>query len=221
MPHEFNTLDSVLDHPQMRGALRKFLASEYSSENLQFLEAVEAFKAACQDPNVSEQTLRLRATQISTLFVQPGSPSQVNLSSATLGVVQTELGNLATKNRAQLSTTFDAGSMDVSDMMMRDTFTRFKKSELSGNTVQKLDDIENLEAQMEKLRRANLSRPRPSSRVVLEGRNGISRVRLMKCERASTNRSSLNLTCCPSCPSQPRFCPHRRCSNSNSNSRLW
>jgi hypothetical protein len=170
MPLELDSLQTALDHPELREAFKSHLAGEFSSENMEFYEAVDAYKAAAKDPSVSDEALRERAKQLFNTYVdasvtaKPGERvehnKQVNLKSTTYGPIKTDFDNLATKNRAEMSSMFDAGKEEIVALMKRDSFQRFKAGpkctavmdDLNDTLTAEQEKVKQLQAQLEKLK---------------------------------------------------------------------
>jgi len=112
--------DEMMRTPDRRNAFKNFCAKEASSENINFLEAVEEYKAM---KNVTD---RIKKQQdIIDTFLVNGS-QQVNLSAT---VMEREVSSIR-KGYAQLDL-FDTLDGVVRNMIIVDTFQRFLKLPLS------------------------------------------------------------------------------------------
>jgi hypothetical protein len=108
-------LDGALSDGNWEVILHQFAASEYSTENLDFLRAVATFENS-GDLNQGEEIYRQ--------FVQAGAPAQVNLG----GGVRTDLDGIFGEGGTGVGppNLFDGAKTEIFRMMSNDTFARFK-----------------------------------------------------------------------------------------------
>lgn len=119
-------LQEVLDNHTGLMIFSNYLHSEYSSENIQFWEAARDFP---QKPNLRE------CKRLIQLYIIEGSEFQINLSQAVRQQVieeGAELGEVEPdgtvwKTRKDL---FELAKTEIFQLMARDSFPRFRRSQL-------------------------------------------------------------------------------------------
>eukprot|EP00475_Leptophrys_vorax_P040520 TRINITY_DN75211_c0_g2_i1.p1 TRINITY_DN75211_c0_g2~~TRINITY_DN75211_c0_g2_i1.p1 ORF type:complete len:470 (-),score=81.82 TRINITY_DN75211_c0_g2_i1:30-1439(-) len=126
-----------LENPQSRSAFAKFLESEFSVENLFFIEAVKRFKANCISSNGDDETKRKifeEARKIQEVFINPSATYCINISfpvrSETL-----KLCEQAVASQTIEPVMFDKAHDEVLRMMTRDSFVRFAMSKQYGAII--------------------------------------------------------------------------------------
>jgi hypothetical protein len=150
MPEPFdpeNLIDTLAD-PTMNKAFRAFLEKEHATENLDFYEAVDRYRAMAMDRNVNDEQLKAEAKRIYTKFID-NSGAQVDLRDGDLESLKNlnaEI-NLKTDNRNtvdarheaitagtisrdDLNTMFDGSQEEIYNMSNNDSYKqRFQKTE--------------------------------------------------------------------------------------------
>jgi hypothetical protein len=123
------SLEHVLGNAEAREAFREFLRGALSVENLQFYEAVAAFKLAAKQGTFERDNLLKFAKRLCEMFVVEGSEHQVNLSSrvsagVTASLLAIEAGG-GSQNARLLETVFDVAQAEVLFTMKMDCFVTF------------------------------------------------------------------------------------------------
>lgn len=128
-------LEELLNEPKFKEEFELFLKSEWSIENLRFVQIVDKFKTTWDS---SDSSMRFqRAKFIFKKFIQQG-PFQVNLTFDIPSIIEQDL-NKAEEDPGSLSQNiFDAAQQEVflilkSDCLLR--FRKFKKDQRKNNRV--------------------------------------------------------------------------------------
>jgi hypothetical protein len=110
-----DSLETVLADGNWEVILHQYAASEYSTENLDFLRAVATFESSGDLGQASE---------IYNHFVTANAATQVNLS----GSVRTDLDGIFGEGGTGIGppSLFDGAKVEIMNMTKRDTFVRFK-----------------------------------------------------------------------------------------------
>ena len=122
----------IIEGGEDLAAFRKFLESEFSSENLDFyLEVVEYIKT-WKNSDISDVELRNRAITIYNEYINLGSNRQVNLPSNIKYDIDSTLLNtnliMSPTYENKLHTVFDLAHEEIKLLMTRDSYQRFKKT---------------------------------------------------------------------------------------------
>jgi len=194
MPYETPaTLEDALLQPEMRAAFRAHVKSEYSTENLDFHEAVEAYRKLGDDPATTDQQLKQKADEIYNKFVKirdvrPGvalsedeaeQNQQINLSGPQSKSVQDVRDN-PHATLEQRKKMFDVADHGIMQLTNKDSFQRFKRSELCKNTVKGINT--DLTADMERMeqlkaRKAQLDKPSMGERMRAAFNGGMDKLK--------------------------------------------
>jgi hypothetical protein len=122
-------LGVVLSDSNGKKLLQNFMTSEYSLENLMFVEACSAFEQAVQSPS-SDKDLGNIATSIMDNFIKDSGQFTVNISfkkrKELTDNFEDVLEKLNVEKKEDISKFFDAAKEEVLVMIAKDTFTRFK-----------------------------------------------------------------------------------------------
>ncbi|CAK4493412.1 unnamed protein product [Aphanomyces euteiches] len=112
------TVEQVLHHPDARQFYMRYLSSEFSEENLEFVIAVHAFKtsttASWQDANA-----------IVAEYIVETAPKQVNVEAKMREEV---VAMLVHADEASALHIFDRAVDEITTLMRKDSFPRFKKT---------------------------------------------------------------------------------------------
>ena len=112
-------LGHLLHEEAFKDQFSKALESEYSSENLDFWQAVREYQG------LTSGVERLaRAKVLHETYIAEGAVSQVNIASGTQKSLGQALHECSTEAPTSL---FDAASDEIFKLMERDTFSRFKR----------------------------------------------------------------------------------------------
>jgi len=98
---------------------RAFLLREFSNENLEFWVAVEEYRL------LKPQKMANKAQQVYNDFIAIQAPKEVNLDSETRSVTQANVQSNKSDPHA-----FDRAQRRIQNMMERDSYQRFLRSEL-------------------------------------------------------------------------------------------
>jgi hypothetical protein len=143
MPYETPaTLEDALLQPEMRAAFRAHVEAEFSTENLDFHEAVEGYRKLGDDPTTTPGQLKQGSDEIYNKFikirdVKPGvqmsleeqaENQQINLSGEQHKSVQ-DVRNNPHATLEQQKKMFDVADHGIMQLTNKDTFQRFKTSE--------------------------------------------------------------------------------------------
>jgi hypothetical protein len=142
---QYKKVESTLADPELRAAFRAHCVKEFSTENLDFFEAVEGFNRMVDDPKVSTFHLSKKLDRINNTFLTVNATSQVNLPSPAIGrfraadatlrthmtnekkldrmEVQSEQGNLDL--RKEFRQILRESKTEIVRMMQVDTYKRF------------------------------------------------------------------------------------------------
>lgn len=106
--------------PEARQDLRAYLANEFSVENLDFIEAVEAFT---RNPDLTLDA----ALALFHLYVRSGAVNQVNLPDHVVNNLQKKLSapDADKLTPAQLASLFGPAAVEIKALVERDSFPRF------------------------------------------------------------------------------------------------
>ena len=117
-------LDDVLSFPVGIARFEDFLTSEFCVENLQFWLGVQKYKS--DHASMSVRKSSKMAHTIFKNFVQTGATWQVNISDVRRREIQTAIS--AESGSKLPEDLFAAAEHDIYEIMLRDSFPRFKKS---------------------------------------------------------------------------------------------
>lgn len=142
-------LQEVLDNHTGLMLFSNHLLSEYSSENIQFWEAARDFP---RNPSLKE------CTRLVQLYIMEGSEFQINISQVVRNQVMEEFGELGGsepdasvwKTKRDL---FELAKLEIFQLMVRDSFPRFRRSQLYKLYKKKLAIDQAQEARSEAKRR--------------------------------------------------------------------
>ena len=168
MPIEFANFAELAKQPHMMEEFRKHLAKEHSTENLDFHLAVGIFKAQASNPSVSDQELRESAREIFATYVDDSQPisfsinappqnRQVNLSSDVYEPIETQMKNLETIDREEISNMFDEANEKTVALMQTDSMRRSQVA-MNASIKPAEDRIKQLEARAEQLQTSRWER---------------------------------------------------------------
>ena len=147
---KIKTLDNLLRQPNLRSNFRHFLESEFSDENLEFYEAVESLASKQRDLNhqinkskidddpiqvqvdsqketpnlLKNEATRLETEKIIKTFIITSSPREVNLDACT----RNDILNKMERKDLTIGALVNA-QIKIYNLMARDSFTRFLKSD--------------------------------------------------------------------------------------------
>lgn len=135
-----SSLKHVLHHSRAKMLFARFLASEHSLENLNFLDAVIDYKTRCK--NLCSEERKQKACEIVHKYLKPSSPYQVNVPETMVRQCKYTLHETDWKfdcsgQRNALSA-FDECHTEICKLLEQGPFVRFKKS---GVFYKFLDDI--------------------------------------------------------------------------------
>lgn len=128
-------LEELLNEPKFKEEFELFLKSEWSIENLRFVQIVDKFKTTWDS---SDSSMRFqRAKFIFKKFIQPG-PFQVNLTFDIPSIIEQDLNKTEEDPGSLSQNIFDAAQQEVflilkSDCLLR--FRKFKKDQRKNNRV--------------------------------------------------------------------------------------
>lgn len=128
------TLLAFVSKPNNKKLFVDFLASEHCLENLQFLDAIDAYKAELsQTTNLSAALAA--AQKLYDVFLKEGSTSQVsvasNISKSTVRALTEAAKRVEEQDQrvlAELMTLFDGAGRSVFNHLSSDSFSRFLQS---------------------------------------------------------------------------------------------
>ncbi|CAB1427661.1 unnamed protein product [Pleuronectes platessa] len=121
------SVDKVLSCKAGQIALREFLKSEYSEENILFWIACEEYKKIKTVPEMISS-----ANRIYSEFVQTEAPRQINIDCSTRENI--------TKNISKPTlNSFDTAQKLIYSLMARDCYPRFLKSDLYQGLLRRAD----------------------------------------------------------------------------------
>jgi len=127
-------LQAVLLSPQGVSLFAKFLESEFSVENLAFWIAINEFKISFHQNDGRDPTIVGR--EIFNYYVGDSATQLVNIS----GKSRQSLKNIFENNEAEIvSTIFDEAQNEVFLVLQRDSYHRFKQTEVFISFVETLD----------------------------------------------------------------------------------
>jgi len=114
-------LGQLLKSKEALDAFDQKLHSEFAEENLDFWQAVQAFK---QLKNEEERAERAHAIELE--FLADSSERQVNLPSGVMNTLRAAIAGCSKEAPPSLNV-FDAAATEIFSLMERDTFSRFKQ----------------------------------------------------------------------------------------------
>jgi hypothetical protein len=120
-------LQAVLKHSKAVEALRSFMETEHSEENLDFLVALNAFrkKFPTESKEVTSGKLIAHATKLYEQFVSATGPSAVNLTSTVAEQLTVLFKNQETHQSGINQWVFNEAQEHVFTLVCQDTFWRF------------------------------------------------------------------------------------------------
>ncbi|RLN92678.1 hypothetical protein BBJ28_00018264 [Nothophytophthora sp. Chile5] len=124
---------SVLRHGLLTQRFQAFLEAEHSDENFLFFQDVERFRAT-----TGEAERRLLSHHIRERYVQPNATKEINLPAGIRDSTLEQLDELAPTDSVP-TTFFDEACDEITRLMIKDSFPRFKKSMQFQNVVDTLD----------------------------------------------------------------------------------
>ncbi|KAG7399118.1 hypothetical protein PHYBOEH_009696 [Phytophthora boehmeriae] len=124
---------SVLRHGVLTQRFQTFLEAEHSDENFLFFLDVERFRVTEGADDRRQLALHIRQR-----YIQPDSPKEVNLPAVIRdGIIETMTNWSPTE--VVVTTFFDEACDEITRLMAKDSFPRFKKSYHFQNVVDALD----------------------------------------------------------------------------------
>eukprot|EP00808_Paulinella_micropora_P006769 g9747.t1 len=124
-------LQDVLAYEDTYEVFFHFLSKEFSSENALFYRAMDDFKSMQED--FSDGEFVDRAMFLWKEYIQPDSPSQVNISSRQCGQVKQVMSKLTggeqQLNREEVWQALEAANDEVFKLMQTDSWVRFRADE--------------------------------------------------------------------------------------------
>ncbi|GMI07699.1 hypothetical protein TrVE_jg4979 [Triparma verrucosa] len=132
------SLNVLLDHKMSREAFVNHLKSEHGQENLRFYELARHFEK--NFVYMSDEEAYDSATRIVNNHILPDSPECVNLPSKIANAISTSM-----ENHDLHEDTFSKAQEEIYNLMNRDLYQRFKKSDAFNDLMQLLhtyDDID-------------------------------------------------------------------------------
>ncbi|XP_067892604.1 regulator of G-protein signaling 5-like [Heterodontus francisci] len=121
------SLDKMLAHKYGLATFRAFLHSEYSEENIEFWLACEDYKKT-----KSPAKRASKAKKIYLEFIEIDAPKEVNIDYETKDFTKS---HLLKPNRSS----FDAAQSKIYNLMEKDSYARFLRSELYLNLVKQTE----------------------------------------------------------------------------------
>lgn len=112
----------ILQHPSGMRYFEEQLREEFSTENLLFWHAANAFERAA--PGMDPATLAAEAQRLCDRFVSDSAAEQVNIDSKVRGAVCARV-----KSGGVDAAVFRSAKEEILNLMSRDSFKRFKESE--------------------------------------------------------------------------------------------
>ncbi|GBG26523.1 Regulator of G-protein signaling 12 [Hondaea fermentalgiana] len=131
------TFDQALNRPDFKQVFSQYLASEFSMENMLFLDAVQRYKNSFR--NAAEDAARetaVRAVELYNTFLKDNSMLEVNVSSEQKRSVREQLQPfLGAIDSADVELPpemdiFDVCEEEIKKLLMTDSFPRFLRSPL-------------------------------------------------------------------------------------------
>jgi len=126
------TLDDFLEHDMGQRFFHQFLQNEYSSENLEFWLAVEAYREKYEQqkenedsdaPNKNPEDVYGYAETIAKRYIDPNGDKAINVNHRNKKVI---MKDLTAKKLTPES--FEGAQNEIKKLMDQDSFQRFKKS---------------------------------------------------------------------------------------------
>ncbi|CAF2384768.1 unnamed protein product [Rotaria sp. Silwood2] len=112
------SINELLKDPIGRDLFWKFLDKEYSSENLRFYEACIQLRF-----HTSQKDVLKRVHDIYNEFLSPGAYYSINIDQRVMNVTKTNMTHFPSRY------TFDEAQDHIFNLMNRDTYARFLRSE--------------------------------------------------------------------------------------------
>ncbi|GMI48307.1 hypothetical protein TrCOL_g10491 [Triparma columacea] len=127
-------LDFCMKTESRKATFRRHLEGEFSTETLEFYNAVEEYRALVGSLDEEEfENMREECNDIVDMiyktFVEEGAKEQVNIASKTRKTIQGIVEGVDTEKELFPFTIFDAAHQEVYQLMNRDTFERFKHND--------------------------------------------------------------------------------------------
>uniref|UniRef100_UPI00398E6646 regulator of G-protein signaling 5-like n=1 Tax=Pristiophorus japonicus TaxID=55135 RepID=UPI00398E6646 len=123
------SLDKMLAHKYGLAAFRAFLRSEYSEENIEFWLACEEYRKIRSPAKQAS-----KATKIYLDFIETDAPKEVNIDYETKDFTK---NHLLKPSRSS----FDVAQSKIYNLMEKDSYARFLRSELYLNLVKQTERI--------------------------------------------------------------------------------
>ncbi|XP_078074248.1 regulator of G-protein signaling 5-like [Mustelus asterias] len=123
------SLDKMLAHKYGLTAFRTFLQSEYSEENIEFWLACEDYK---KTKSLAKRASK--AKQIYLEFIETDAPKEVNIDYETKDFTKSHLLNPSRSS-------FDVAQKKIYNLMEKDSYARFLRSELYLNLIKQTERI--------------------------------------------------------------------------------
>lgn len=117
-------LKELLNDPKFKEEFEIFLRSEWSLENLKFIESVERFKSKWDKCSAAERYQK--AQKIYKKYIQP-SPFQVNIGYETLFGIETQMKQAEEDQNSISKDIFNAAEAEAYYILQSDSLMRFKK----------------------------------------------------------------------------------------------
>ncbi|CAF4998339.1 unnamed protein product, partial [Rotaria socialis] len=112
------SINELLKDPIGRDLFWKFLDKEYSSENLRFYEASIQLRF-----HTSQKDVLNRVKEIYNEFLSPGAYYSINIDQRVMNLTKNNMNNYPNRY------TFDEAQDHIFNLMNRDTYARFLRSE--------------------------------------------------------------------------------------------
>lgn len=125
------SLDKMLSHKHGLAAFRAFLHSEYSEENIEFWLACEDYKKIRSPVKRAS-----KAKKIYLEFIETDAPKEINIDYETKD---------STKNHLRKPTvsSFDVAQNKIYNLMEKDSYARFLRSEVYLNLIKQTERVAN------------------------------------------------------------------------------
>jgi hypothetical protein len=144
--------EDLTNHPELMKAFDSFLKAEFSDENLEFMRAVDDLKRDAADPSVSLTVIKDQAASIYAHYVPEKSEREVNLGDSERLEAQSNISKLQSLSRTETAESLSFARTAVQTLVARDSFGRFKKSELAATAVDKIKENAGIQTELDEKR---------------------------------------------------------------------
>jgi hypothetical protein len=125
------SFNDVMQDPALKAQFVEFTKKEMSYENIRFLDEVIAYRETY--PHDDPETRLIKARRLLNSMIVDGSALQINISSSQRISIEKRLASATTRD--DLSEVFDEAYVEVTKLIERDSYGRFRAKMMDATSV--------------------------------------------------------------------------------------